>query len=115
MSNSQRVGFLEQFPRLTLQSLTYTSDSWTAPSSGVWLGGELGLIQREPLPASGIIDQYNESLLNSSDLMDQFDVPTVLSRYNERNGEQGQSLDKEGDELYVCGHPPIICTKSKIF
>ncbi len=86
MLSLQRFGFLEQFSRVTLQSVTYTSESWAVPASGVWLGGELELTQNAPLPASGTVNQYNESPVNSSGT-ESVDIADILSRYNERNGE----------------------------
>lgn len=82
----QRFGFLEQFSRLTLQSVTYTSECWTAPASGVWLSGELELKQNVPLPASGTVNDYDISPVNISGFGG-LEITNILSRYNERNGE----------------------------
>ena len=85
---SQRVGFLEQFASVRLQTVIYTSKSWTSPADRLWIGGELELIQSEPFPASGLVDQYNTSPINfSSTTVDDYDASTILSRYNERNGK----------------------------
>ena len=44
--------------------------------------------QRVPLPATGRVEQYNTSLFNaSSSFAADYDIPTIISRYNERNGE----------------------------
>ncbi len=68
---------------MTLQTVTYTSESWTVPASSVWLGGELELKQAVPLPAGGTVSEYNVSAVNNSGL----DIAAILSNYNERNGE----------------------------
>ena len=84
---SQRFGFLEQFSRLTLQSVSYTSESWTVPASSLWLGGELELKQSVPLPASGVVSDYNVSPVNNSG-SEGFGIIDVLRSYNERDGER---------------------------
>ncbi len=101
----QRFGFLEQFSRVTLQSVTYTSESWAVPASGVWLGGELELTQIAPLPASGTVDQYNESPVNSSGT-EGVDIADILSRYNERNGEFFNSWSRIAvSKAWIIKHP----------
>ena len=76
------------FSSVTLHSLAHFSSSWAAPASRLWVGGDLGVWQRRPLPSTGRVEQYNASLFNSSSSRaEEFDITTILSRYNERNCE----------------------------
>jgi len=80
--------FLQLFSSLTMQSLVHTSQSWSAPVTRLWVGGGVELRQRVPLPATGRAEQYNTSLFNaSSSFATDYDISTILSRYNARNGE----------------------------
>lgn len=79
---------LQLFSSLTMQSMIHISQSWAVPATRLWVGGVVELRQRVPLPATGRVEQYNTSLFNaSSSFAADYDIPTIISRYNERNGE----------------------------
>ena len=52
--------------RVHMQSLTYISSSWSAPSHRLWVGGDLRLQQTLPLPSAGISTTYNVSEIFST-------------------------------------------------
>ena len=80
--------FMQLFSSLTMQSLVHTSQSWSTPATKLWVGGSLELRQRVPLPATGRVEQYNTSLFNAnSSFAADYEISTILSRYNARNGE----------------------------
>ena len=77
---------LQLFSSYVMQSLVYTTQSWSAPTSKLWISGELRLDQRTPLPASGHFTTYNTSLLNSSSVFAKdFDISNILQAYSARN------------------------------
>ena len=79
---------LQLFSSLTMQSMIHISQSWAVPATRLWVGGVVELRQRVPLPATGRVEQYNTSLFNaSSSFAADYDIPTIISRYSERNGE----------------------------
>ena len=79
---------LQLFSSLTMQSMVHISQSWAVPATRLWVGGAVEVRQRVPLPATGRVEQYNTSLFNtSSSFAADYDIPTIISRYNERNGE----------------------------
>ena len=79
---------LQLFSSLTMQSMVHISQSWAVPATRLWVGGTVEVKQRVPLPATGRVEQYNTSLFNaSSSFAADYDIPTIISRYNERNGE----------------------------
>ena len=79
---------LQLFSSLTMQSMVHISQSWAVPAARLWVGGTVEVRQRVPLPATGRVEQYNTSLFNaSSSFAADYDIPTIISRYNERNGE----------------------------
>lgn len=80
---------IQLFSSVTLPSLVYLSESWAAPAYRVWIGGELGLVQRVPFPARERVSQYNTSLFNSGgQVAEDFQLRNILSQYNRRNGNQ---------------------------
>eukprot|EP00731_Ephydatia_muelleri_P027108 Em0018g1208a len=77
---------LSLFSSYVMQSLVYTTQSWSAPTTKLWISGELRLDQRAPLPASGHVTTYNSSLVNSSSVFAKdFDISNILQAYSTRN------------------------------
>lgn len=74
------------FASTSFQSLVYLSQSWSAPTSRLWVGGALGMTQRVPFPAHGRVDSFNAPLLNTGGLVvEDFELRNILRNYNKRN------------------------------
>lgn len=80
---------IQLFSFTSFQSLIYLSQSWSAPSTRLWVGGALGMTQRVPFPARGRVERFNTSLLDVGGLVvEDFEIRNILSAYNKRNGER---------------------------
>lgn len=70
-----------------MESAIHVSLSWSSVVSSVWVGGDLILNQRKPLPASGRVSEY-ESLVNTSgQSWKDYQLSNILSNYNQRDCE----------------------------
>lgn len=77
---------LSLFSSLVMQSLVHISPSYSSPSARLWVGGELALRQKTPLPAVGRYLYYNTSIFNTGSLFAaDYGTAKILSSYQRRN------------------------------
>lgn len=71
---------------VAMQSLGYVQHSSPVPGAKLWVGGDLRLQQRTPLPHRGLYDIYNVSVIDaSSPFASSYDLEKILRSYQERN------------------------------
>lgn len=71
---------------VAMQTLAYVQHSSPVPGAKLWVGGDLRLQQRTPLPHRGLYNVYNVSVIDaSSPFASSYDLEKIISSYQERN------------------------------
>ncbi|KAI2648058.1 Transmembrane protein 231 [Labeo rohita] len=71
---------------VVMQTLAFVQHSSPVPGSQLFIGGDLKLNQRTPLPHRGLHSTYNVSLINaSSPFASTYDLANIVRLYQQRN------------------------------
>ena len=75
-----------------MTGLIHISNSWSLPSSRLWVAGDILINQRDPLPSSGRFTNYNISFFNDTSLQAKdYELIAILRNYHQRNSKSVSS------------------------
>ncbi|XP_065186969.1 transmembrane protein 231-like isoform X1 [Sycon ciliatum] len=78
---------LSSFARLQAQGMAYVDHVSPFPGARLDIGGDLLLLQRNPLPWTGIVTTSNSSIVNTDSLLaHDYSTLNILHTYAQRNG-----------------------------